>query len=103
MLLPVPGSSPVLMTLDCFIIQHLFQEWSKDETELPSPLKNDAPTWARSPKIPIDTNTNQHESLNRFKTSCSPSSIMEHEKWTKAVSSIISSCHIFFLHSLVIH
>ena len=66
------------------MIQHLFQEWSKDETELPSPLKNDAPTWARSPKIPIDTNANQQESLNHFKTSSSPPPIMEHEKWTEA-------------------
>jgi len=59
------------------------QEWSKEETELPSPLKNDTPSWARSPKILIDANANQHESLNRFKTSCSPTSMMEQEKLTK--------------------
>merc|ERR1711971_1476883 len=59
------------------------QEWSKEETELPSPLKNDTPSWARSPKILIDANANQHESLNRFETSCSPTSMMEQEKWTK--------------------
>ena len=84
--------SPV-QSSGCFIIQSLFQEWSKEETELPSPLKNDTPSWARSPKILIDANANQHESLNSFKTSCSPTSMMEQEKWTKTVRLIISARH----------
>ena len=85
--------SPAVHSSSCFVIQSLFQEWSKEETELPSPLKNDTPSWARSPKILIDANANQHESLNSFKTSCSPTSMMEQEKWTKTVRLIISARH----------
>ena len=77
----------------CFVIQSLFQEWRKEETELPSPLKNDTPSWARSPKILIDANANQHESLNRFETSCSPTSMLEQEKSTKTVRLIFSTCY----------
>ena len=52
----------------------MIQEWNKGDTDLPSPLKNDAPTWARSPKIPADNNEIHQESD------------MANENWTKSVS-----------------
>lgn len=47
----LPKDSPGKENISPNSERQLTQEWKQKSDDLPSPLKNDAPTWARSPKI----------------------------------------------------